>query len=161
MFMAKGNKKSSKEEMVLKVEQAVGLRLAGFSYEQIGKAMGHETSWAWRLVKKAIDKAEEKAVEDAALLRAIEMQRLDRMRVAIWDKVKNGDLGAIDRALKISDRVAKLKGLDAPEQHEHGVFPMEPPALTISAESAEDYEARRGIDAPPKVRLVGETSDDS
>jgi len=45
---------------------------------------------------------------------ALELERLDVMLLALWRRVQNGDERAIDRALKIEERRAKLLGLDAP-----------------------------------------------
>jgi hypothetical protein len=39
--------------------------------------------------------------------------RLDRMLTAVWDKVRQGNERAIDTALRIEERRAKLNGLDA------------------------------------------------
>lgn len=51
--------------------------------------------------------------EPADDLRRLELSRLDEALRAIWPKVKKGDLFAIDRYLKISERRAKLVGLDS------------------------------------------------
>ncbi|MFF8769120.1 hypothetical protein [Kitasatospora sp. NPDC015120] len=56
------------------------------------------------------------AVEE---LRAVEDARLDRMFLVAYRKaVKDGDLPAIDRALRIMERRARLLGLDQPAKTE-------------------------------------------
>jgi hypothetical protein len=42
----------------------------------------------------------------------MEVERLDEMLLSIWPRVKNGELDAINTALRISDRRGKLLGLD-------------------------------------------------
>ena len=49
-----------------------------------------------------------------AMLRELEVQRLDAMLGAVWDNVLQGDAGAVSTALKISERRSRLLGLDAP-----------------------------------------------
>lgn len=44
-----------------------------------------------------------------------ELRRLDTAQTAIWQKVLDGDLGAVDRFIKISQRRMKLLGLDIDE----------------------------------------------
>ena len=49
-----------------------------------------------------------------AQYRTLENLRLDRVQAAIWPKVLAGDTKAIDTFLRISQRRARLNGLDAP-----------------------------------------------
>ncbi|MEU2590812.1 hypothetical protein ABZ649_04500 [Streptomyces albidoflavus] len=52
-------------------------------------------------------------------LRAVEAQRLDRLFFVAYRKaVRDGDLPAIDRALRVMERRARLLGLDRPEKRE-------------------------------------------
>ena len=51
--------------------------------------------------------------EPANDLRALEIHRLDEALRAIWQEVKKGNLFAIDRFLKISERRSRLLGMDA------------------------------------------------
>lgn len=44
-----------------------------------------------------------------------ELRRLDTAQSSIWQKVLDGDLGAVDRFIKISQRRMKLLGLDVDE----------------------------------------------
>ena len=48
------------------------------------------------------------------MLRELEVQRLDAMLYAVWGNVLQGDVGAVNTALKISERRSRLLGLDAP-----------------------------------------------
>lgn len=93
--------------------EAMSLRLAGLTYEQIGDRLDIGQQAARELVDRNLERADNRAV---ASLREIENARLDRAQAAIWTKVLEGDLKATDTFLKISARRAKLNGLDAPTQ---------------------------------------------
>jgi hypothetical protein len=66
-------------------------------------------------LKERTTEVDEKADE----LRAVENLRLDRLFfVAYRQAVKDGDLPAIDRALRIMERRARMNGLDKPNKTE-------------------------------------------
>jgi hypothetical protein len=91
--------------------QALKLRMAGVSYEDIARTVGYKgPSGAYQAVKSAMKKT---LREPADELRTLELGRLDEALRAIWPQVKKGNLLAIDRYLKIAERRAKLAGMDA------------------------------------------------
>jgi hypothetical protein len=91
---------------------AVQLRLAGLTYEQIAAQAGyHDKSAARHAVLRALDRVEHAAVDD---LRVLENARLDRAQAAIWPAVLRGELAAVNSFLRLSERRARLNGLDAP-----------------------------------------------
>lgn len=96
--------------------EALQLRKAGATYEEIGRALGMTRTGAYRAVKRALDELNEKIAEDAAEVLRLELERLDAMLLAVWPKAKQGHLGAIDRVLKIMERRSRLLGLDAPHK---------------------------------------------
>src|SRR5699024_12883913 len=85
--------------------------MAGLSYEKIGDELGISASAAWNLVNRTISETRNYAVDQ---LRQVENARLDRATTAIWNKVLEGDLKAVDSYLKIADRRGKANGLAAP-----------------------------------------------
>lgn len=93
--------------------QAVTLRLSGLTYAQIGERMGISTNSAQRMVTRTLQESQDAAVDN---LRSIENARLDRAQAAIWKDVLDGDLQAVQTFLRISDRRAKMNGLDAPQK---------------------------------------------
>ncbi len=96
--------------------QALELRKAGATYQQIADQLGFKhASSAGKSVKKAIDNL---GTEEAEDLRIIEVARLNHLMLAIWDRCQAGDLKAIDRALRIQQRLSDLMGLDAPARSE-------------------------------------------
>jgi len=95
--------------------KALELRIAGATYKQIGEALGISESGAWKAVMRALKRLNERIEEGALELRRLETERIDRALLAIWPRVRGGDLGAIDRFVKLSRRRAELWGLDAPK----------------------------------------------
>jgi len=86
--------------------------IAHFGAERLPKNYDHRIACSDVMIElKRI--AAETSVE-ARILRAQEIDRYNRMLAAIWRQVADGHLGAIDRAIRISERRSKLLGLDMP-----------------------------------------------
>ena len=121
--------------------QCLELRLAGANLEAIGRQVGLHKSNVSRRIKDAL--ADIPAAE-ADALRTIENERLDGMQVAIWSRVRQGDLGAIDRAIRISERRSRLNGLDAPQRVDLGARAVDIESVAreiMGAFEGEDPEA--------------------
>lgn len=113
--MAATNRNSAQRAQGAKSrEQALDLRRSGLSYQRIGEEMGISMARAHQLVAKAMEETHRAIAAGADALRAEEISRLDGMLAALWPKAKNGDVAAVDRVLKISERKAKLLGIEAP-----------------------------------------------
>jgi hypothetical protein len=97
---------------------AVNYRIGGKTYEEIGALLKISRQAAHQLVVKALKDNAAKIAESVDELRRLELERLDFMRNALWGQVIKGDLGAVDRALKISKRMSELTGIDAPIKQE-------------------------------------------
>lgn len=94
-----------------KQRAALALRAAGLAYRKIGEELGIPTSTAANYVTTAMNDAAASVVTDARHVIALELERLDGMLFALAPALRHGNLGAIDRALKIMDMRAKLLGL--------------------------------------------------
>lgn len=92
------------------------LRKAGWSHAQIANALNCTRHHISQLLRKELETT--RTLADAALddLRTLELARLDEATKSIWPRVLNADTRAIDIFLKISERRAKLTGMDAPER---------------------------------------------
>jgi hypothetical protein len=120
-----------------RARQALELRKAGAQYADIATTLGYaDASGAYRAVSRALAKL---TAEPAAELRELELLRLDRMLQAIWDQVIRGNHGAVDRALRIGERRAKLLGLDAPQK----IAPTSPSGEEEYGAAAERYRLRQ------------------
>jgi hypothetical protein len=93
---------------------ALGLRKAGLSYAAIGKEIGVCRQRAYQLVVEAMDAMRAECAEEAEAVRVIELERLDALWVGNYPAAVSGDSSAINSALKIMERRARLLGLDAP-----------------------------------------------
>jgi hypothetical protein len=63
-------------------------------------------------IRKALAEHRRLSEEAADLHVQLELDRLDKLQAAIWQRCLTGDLWAVDRALMISQRRAKLLGID-------------------------------------------------
>jgi hypothetical protein len=96
--------------------QALELRAAGASFRQIGEALSVSKPRAFRIVRKALDELVQHCSETAERVRVLELHRLDRYRLSL--DARRGDPRTVDTLIRISERVAKLHGLDAPQRIE-------------------------------------------
>jgi len=107
-----GRKVKSTQQMT----EALELRAAGFSYRQIGKALSVSATRAFKIVGKAMEELVKHNCETVEQARQMELHRLNRMRTAL--ESKRSDPRVADTLLRISEREAKLRGLDAPQRIE-------------------------------------------
>lgn len=137
----------------LKKEQALALRIARSSYRQIARALGVSVSTAHELVTEALEEVREVNRQSATELKNLEVALLDEMTLKLWPKAAPGstvapklDPRTADTILRISERRAKLLGLDAPIKGEWsgpggGPIPLVAAALDPSKLSTEDLIA--------------------
>lgn len=92
-----------------KRKKALDLRRAGWSFEDIAAEVGYANKGsAHRAVKQGIAAITR---ESATELIELELSRLDDLLAGLYEHARNGDLFAVDRALKIMDQRAKFLGL--------------------------------------------------
>jgi Homeodomain-like domain len=130
--------------------QALQLRASGATYRQIGEVLGIDKMTAWRLVQ---EESAKEIQESAREVLQLELQRLDRLLMAVWPDAINGDVQAINGALKIEDMRCRLLGLydRAGEQQQQG--DVQQGVIIIRGETQEEYiaglRAMRGIGELP------------
>lgn len=96
--------------------QALQLRRSGATFQQIAEQLGYaHRSNARKAIQAALDGA---LSEEADALRALELDRLDRLQLAHWQRATSGDVKATETVLKVMQHRAKLLGLYAPVQRE-------------------------------------------
>lgn len=141
MLIKKRPNKTSKHRIKNRehVIRALDLRTAGASYDAIGKAMDISKTRAYQLVKAGLDELNQKVLENAETVRALEAKRLDAMMMGLWPNRQNPRNA--DTILRLMERRAKLLGLDAPAKHDFSVHPPEALIFTGPEElSVEDSE---------------------
>lgn len=90
--------------------KALEYRKAGVAYAVIAERLGYaDHTGARYAVEKAIATLVREPAEE---VRTLELERLDRMMLGLYEKATKGHEGAVDRVLRIMDRRAKLLGLD-------------------------------------------------
>lgn len=124
--------------------QAIAMRTRGETWDRIGQTLGYASgAAACNDVTRALEERARALTEQADSLRELELARLDALYAAAWAVlerehvvvsggkiVKDGRrklrddgpvLAAIDRLVRISERRAKLLGIDSPVKIEAGV----------------------------------------
>lgn len=113
----KGTKRAKKDEQHVRQNRALELRMAGASAQQIAEILDYPSpSAAAHGAVQALRREDARLADSREQVRSLQLARLERIIRAIWPNVIAGDLFAIDRALKIFERQARLLGLDAPTQ---------------------------------------------
>lgn len=93
---------------------ALKLRIQGVDFRTIADKLGYRgPSGAYGAVDAALKKT---LSEPAAELRQLELLRLDMLLMAVWPQAVTGQMGAVDRVLRIMQRRAALLGLDEPSK---------------------------------------------
>lgn len=120
--MAGGKFNAQQIKITQRRNKALELRKTGASYrqiadmlrsnEEIGTTSRYSRFCAYADVREALKEAREQTQETATELREIEVQRLDMASVAIAKMVRDGNLGAIDRWIKIIESRCRLLGLN-------------------------------------------------
>jgi DNA-binding transcriptional MerR regulator len=97
-------------------QQIVRLRIAGASMVAIRQQLGLSSSGCYKAFHRALAEQREALADDLQEMRQLEAMRLDEMLLALWPAVQRGNTHAIEKAIAIGARRAKLLGLDAPTQ---------------------------------------------
>jgi len=102
----------AEDELLAKELKVLDLRRAGFTFMRIAEETGYkQASGAQRAYKRIMDRTKPQAVEEH---RWQELDRLDRMQVALWPRAMKGDDKAINTIVRLMERRARLVGIDAP-----------------------------------------------
>ena len=89
--------------------KAIQLKTAGLTYQQIADQLGYASrGTVYKIIKDAQSARLDNAVEEH---RAYEVDRLNAMQGALWDRALAGDLQAIDRVLRLIEARCRLWGL--------------------------------------------------
>ena len=116
--------------------QLLKLRAAGKSYDDIVaehpelgySSTSHARGDLTRTLARIVD-------EPARDMLALELARLDALHGAIWDTGLAGDLRAIDRLIRLSERRGRITGLDAAAEaqaHQHEVQAAQEDARSLA-----------------------------
>jgi len=101
------------------------LRKAGANYREIVAALqaelgadslpkGYGAREAHRDVTRELARLHRETGSDVVDVVTMELERLNALFLGIWQRATSGDLNAIDRALRIMQRMAELQGVITP-----------------------------------------------
>ena len=117
--------------------EALRLRTAGLSYEEIAQRLGYSNrSGAWHVVQRAL---KETIQEPADEYRTLHRRRLEAIVSAYWEKMQAGDEKAASVVARALADLAELDGLNAPKRVEQKVGGIDdrPIPLVIAAPPTE------------------------
>lgn len=127
----------SRQAAAERQEAALQLRRAGLDYQGIAERLGYAgKQGAHSAVQRALRNHIAEGVDH---LRALEAARLDALLAAVWPAATEGDVAAVRAALAISERRARLFGLDAPARAQLSVE-------RVDVRSMSDDELQRLVD---------------
>ena len=99
-------------ELVDKEIRVLELRRVGLTWQRIAEEVGYaDHTGAYAAYKRAIKRTMQQPADE---LREQEVDRLDRLQVAVWPSAMKGDTRAILTIIRLMERRAKLLGLDKP-----------------------------------------------
>jgi len=98
---------------------AVELRVEGCTYAEIGDQLGVSDRMASRIVNRAMNRV---LREPVAQLIDLEAARLDGLWAAMWPRALAGSARHVEVCVRISERRARLLGLDQPTRVDANVL---------------------------------------
>lgn len=136
--------KENKEQVLARKNEAYELRLRGKSFRQIGAELGIGHGTAQRWVQEICDSI---VLPNAEAVRKQEVDRLMRYLDRLDARIDDGDDKAIGIALKVSERLTKMLGVDMPtvsviETHEVSEMDLDIRRL-IEEQEKRNAEAQR------------------
>jgi transposase-like protein len=99
-----------------KVQTAMELRRSGATIVAIGKSMGITRKSVWRLLQKGIAQIVEEVKQDALAHKAQELDRLDRIILANWQKALEANPRSAEVVLRAIDARCRILGINAPQK---------------------------------------------
>jgi hypothetical protein len=104
---------------LLRDTEVFDMRLKGMGYHAIAEKLGVSTPRVHQITMALVDELNGKLAEKVNQARRVELERCTRMLGYLSKKIKLGDTKAIQTGLKISERLSRLRGLDAPIDLKH------------------------------------------
>lgn len=126
-------------------KQVAANLLAGLNYRDMADALGVSLGTISADVRMILGRWQREQVETIDDWVVVQCRQIDRALNAIWSKVLDGDLAAIDRAVKLMERKSKLLGMDKPEKREHSGTVEVKQNWDLSKLTIEELEALNAI----------------
>lgn len=106
-------------ELVDKEVRVLELRRMGFTWARIAEQVGYaDHTGAYAAYKRAIKRTQQQPADE---LREQELDRIDRLQLALWPNAMKGNAQAVSTIIRLMERRSKLLGLDMPIKIEQEV----------------------------------------
>jgi transcriptional regulator with XRE-family HTH domain len=147
MIQRTSNPRKTDSRRVEQAWEAFEMRVKGLSLRDIARELGV----SYQTVSNRIEFANKLIILPGVVeRRAMENERLDRLWEKLQPKVERADTRAIEVAIKLLERRAKLNGLDAPTQHDVKVHEVTQRDLELAELTREAMMRRHGqLDGTP------------
>jgi hypothetical protein len=143
-------------ELEAKELKVLELRRAGFTFQRIAEEVGYATpSGAQRALERIMTRNVPQAPDE---FRWQELDRLDRMQVALWPRAMKGDDRAIGTIVRLMERRARLVGIDAPQRIQAEVVNYDG-NRDIDGDIERIVNLIRGVDLSQPLEMEGGTSE--
>ena len=143
-------------ELEAKELKVLELRRAGFTFQRIAEEVGYATpSGAQRALERVMTRNVPQAPEE---FRWQELDRLDRMQVALWPRAMKGDDRAIGTIVRLMERRARLVGIDAPQRIQAEVVNYDG-NRDIDGDIERIVNILRGVDSSEPLEVESGTSE--
>jgi AraC-like DNA-binding protein len=143
-------------ELEAKEAKVLELRRAGFTFQRIAEEVGYATpSGAQRALERIMTRNIPQAPEE---FRWQELDRLDRMQVALWPRAMKGDDRAIGTIIRLMERRARLVGIDAPQRIQAEVVNYDG-TRDIDGDIERIVNLIRGVDRSEPLEVEGGTGE--
>jgi len=143
-------------ELEAKEAKVLELRRAGFTFQRIAEEVGYATpSGAQRALERIMTRNIPQAPEE---FRWQELDRLDRMQVALWPRAMKGDDRAIGTIIRLMERRARLVGIDAPQRIQAEVVNYDG-TRDIDGDIERIVNLIRGVDSSQPLEVESGTSE--
>lgn len=117
--MAQSKLSPKKAEIALRRQKALEMRAAGATFENVAQGLAYSSpSAARRDIEAAFKQAVDVPVKEAV---GEELNRCDRLIMALWKEARAGDVHKIDRIIKLMELRGKYLGLFQPERFKHDI----------------------------------------
>ncbi len=99
-----------------RASEIMDMRLEGYSLAEIGKKFGVNSGTIHKIIAREVAKSQKKNNQSSEMILSLMDDRLEFMWKALYPQISKGNSRSCEMGLKIMERQAKLKGLDAPEK---------------------------------------------
>lgn len=114
-----GTTKAQRAATAERRARAIGMKLAGATYEQIADALHYASRGAACTdIQRAMEQSLAEQHRDAEVLRHELVLQLSRVKAAMWPAMLKGDTKAADVVIRAIEKIAKLTVPDAPTRVE-------------------------------------------